>query len=341
MKKTLKMLVLVIILVALPMSLISGCSSGDKNNAQQKTEGTAKEETTAGESTTEKKQRVVGVIMYDGATQNDQNFAKGVSSIVEARGDKVVVLDGVADIVNFNECITDLISRGVDGIVLEGMQRDGHISVMQEAVDKGILVVQSNVWCSNTDLTIGQAVSDNYNAAYEGGLIAIEKLKEMGEKGEVILFNYSGDSATEDRTDGFMKAIEEGGMELLANKEVFSTEEAYEEMENFLQAYGDEVNVVFCFRDPVAVGVISAIKAANINREILVFGVDGNEENLVLIKNGDQVGTAMQDMITMGEVSAQFLYDEWDGIESKYEDPDHVEIPIVYITKENVDEYLN
>ena len=107
-------------------------------------------------------------------------------------------------------------------------------------------------------------------------------------------------------------------------------------METWIQAH-PEVNVVMANHDPAAMGAHAALKAANMLEGVLIYGVDGNTENLELIKAGGIAGTAKQDPYTMGVESAQFLYNYWNNVDG-YED--HVSIPVTFINADNVDEYL-
>ena len=69
----------------------------------------------------------------------------------------------------------------------------------------------------------------------------------------------------------------------------------------------------------------------------MIYGVDGNSDNLELIKAGKITGTVRQDPYKMGEVSAGFLYSYWRNEEYSKK----VIIPVQFIDANNVDEYLN
>lgn len=70
--------------------------------------------------------------------------------------------------------------------------------------------------------------------------------------------------------------------------------EAQSVMENILQAQGDEVDVVFCHNDDMALGALTAIKAAGYKpgEDILVCGIDGAAAALEAVKSGEMLCTA-------------------------------------------------
>ena len=333
-----------ILLIAVLMisGIMAGCgnSNSSENTTTAPVETTAPAETTAAPvETTEApvaQKRVIGCAMTASTIEHSVHFAEGVRSIVEGNGDEIVLVDEALDLNIANKVIEDLIAMKVDGIVIEGLDTEAHMGVIKQANDAGIIVVQSDNWCVDESITVGQAASDNFQAGYECGLDAVRQLGDAAKGAKVIILDNPAASAAVERVEGFIKgAVTEGGMEIVAQQKANGVQEGNFITENLLQAHPD-VNVIFGQHDPVAMGALAALKAANMEGSVLVYGVDGNQENLEQIKAGVMAGTAAQDPSTMGKTSAQFLYDYWDG--KTYEKK--VSIPCVFINKDNVDQYL-
>ena len=94
-----------------------------------------------------------------------------------------------------------------------------------------------------------------------------------------------------------MKKIQGTNIEVIAYQatSAWSTAEAMAIMEDFIVKYGDEIR--WCFRhwDNGATGVIEAIKAANLNKDIYIVAVDGCRAGFDQVKDGTQAVTVMQD----------------------------------------------
>ena len=325
--------------MAITLVMFSACATPDQTDTSSDSSDSASveapddETSTQTETSTEaSEKRTIGFIMIAGTIEHCRIFDEGVRSVVESHGDEVTTLDGQLDINTLNKCVEDLIAQQVDAIIIEGLDTEAHIAVIKEANEAGIICVQSDNWCKDESITIGQAASDNFQAGYECGLDAVEKLNGSG---KVIVLENPASPAAVDRVSGFIKAAQEGGLEIAAQQTALGVEAGSKVTEDLLQAHPD-VNLVFANHDPAAMGALAALKSADLAGKVLVYGVDGNQENLEQIKAGLIAGTAAQDPFTMGATSAQFLYSYWNGEE--YEKK--VSIPCVFINADNVDEFI-
>ena len=255
--------------------------------------------------------------------------------MAEANGDEVITLDGAYSVETINQCIEDLVARQVDGIIVDALDKEGHISSIRIANQAGIPVVQSDNVCSDESVVIGMAASDNYDAGYQCGVDAAAKMEERGEQGKAICIENPGAPAPEARLEGFLQACEDNGIEVLSVQPGAGTEAAAATTENLIQAY-PEANICFCIDDPAAMGAYSSLKTAGMIPNCLVYGVDGNTENKELIASGEIAGTVQQDPFLMGQTSAEFFYSYWAGEDYEF----NVTLPITFINSDNVDEYL-
>ena len=66
-----------------------------------------------------------------------------------------------------------------------------------------------------------------------------------------------------------------------------------------LAQYGEEIEVVFCNNDGMALGAAAAIEAAGrvVGEDIYLVGVDAIPDAIELIKNGAMTGTVLNDHI--------------------------------------------
>ena len=314
------------------LSLVA-CGGGEKAEEPKAEEPKAEEP--KAEEPAEEGGRVIGLVLLNGAIEHCQHFDEGVRSVAEANGDEVITLDGAYEITTINQCIEDLVAREVDAIIVDALDKEGHISSIRIANEAGIPVVQSDNLCADPSVVIGMAASDNYDAGYQCGVDAAEKMKARGEQGKAICLENPGTPAPEARLAGFMQACEDLGIEILAVQPGAGVETAAATTENLIQAY-PEANICFAIDDPAAMGAYSSLKTAGMIPNCLVYGVDGNMENKELIASGEIAGTVQQDPFTMGAVSCEFFYDYWAEEDYEFE----VTLPITFINSDNVKDFM-
>jgi ribose transport system substrate-binding protein len=119
--------------------------------------------------------------------------------------DEVVVVNENADTTGQIGQLENLISQGVDAIVLNPTDRDGLNSVIEEAIAQGIVVVAVDQAVSAE----GAYVVTNDQVEY-GYLGAKWLFEQMGGSGNVVeMRGIDGVPADTDRHEGFMRALEE------------------------------------------------------------------------------------------------------------------------------------
>ena len=124
----------------------------------------------------------------------------------------------------------------------------------------------------------------------------------------VILKGEQGHQDAEERTTGVIDKLEEEGfsVEVLETKICnWNTEEAYRNMEEIMETYGDEIELMISNNDAMAIGAVNYLKDHNhYGGEIggvtsrvpfMIVGVDGIEEALKLIEKGYMHGTILND----------------------------------------------
>lgn len=119
--------------------------------------------------------------------------------------DEVVVINENADTTGQIGHIETLISQGVDAIILNPTDREGLNSVIEEAIDQGIVVVAVD----QAVTADGAYVVTNDQEEY-GYLGAKWLFEQLGGEGDVVeMRGIDGVPADTDRHEGFMRALEE------------------------------------------------------------------------------------------------------------------------------------
>ena len=192
--------------------------------------------------------------------------------------------------------ISDLEARSLqkpDYLVIGPREQEGYESVLEEAKDAGIKVVLYDRLAEGPyDVLIqGDYIMEGENV----GQAVVDTFGTEEQVNIVELTGTPGADVTAQRAQGFRNIIDQYSNYTILASQVgnFSRTESQTAMENLIQSYGDQINVVYAHSDDNGIGAINAIKAAGLvpGKDILVFGVDGTTDGLQAIIDGEMKAT--------------------------------------------------
>ena len=282
-----------IVLVAL--FAFTACSlEGEDNNTSTENKTESKE--TADKKTDENMK--IGVSL---STLNNPFFVSIREGIEEGAEDDVetVISDAQNDSSTQSNQVEDLITQGVDLIIINPVDSTAIASSVEKANEANIPVI-----CVDRGTDSGEIVSFIASNNVEGGKLAGEYiLEKVGEDAEVVqLEGIPGASSTRERGEGFKEATD-GKINLVASQTAnFDRAEGLTVMENLLQAHPD-VKAVFCQNDEMALGASEAIKTSG--KDIVVVGFDGNEDAISAVEDGSLSATVAQKPKEMGKLAIE------------------------------------
>ncbi len=204
-----------------------------------------------------------------------------------------------------------------------------------EAASIPVAALSTDIPNSNRSVFAGQ---DNKVVAQTAAEMAIQK---AGGKGNyIILSGIAGNYISEERDAGYAAAIAAHPGAVLLDKQPsnFNRKDGMSVMENMLQKYGPgQIQGVFTVNDEAALGAMQAIEAAGRGSEILIVGIDGNQDAANAIKAGTMYVTAADDPWMKGYWAVYELVYKLQN-NAKFEV--NPVIDVTYVTKDNVDTYL-
>ena len=199
----------------------------------------------------------------------------------------------------------NVIASAYSAILFNPTDADGSIANVRRAREANVPVFCMDREINATDAAVSQVLSDNYS-----GCVAIGQhfVKEVGESGKYVeLLGLVGDNNTRNRSDGFHSVVDRyPGLKMVAQQSAdFDRAKALEVMEAILQANPD-INAVFCGNDAMAMGAYQALLAAGKNQDVKIFGFDGADDVVNMIKEGKIVATGMQFPKVMARTAAEY-----------------------------------
>ncbi len=216
-----------------------------------------------------------------------------VNRALNEQGWKVIFADANDDTAQQISDIEDMIAQSPDYLVIAPREQEGYESVLEEAKDAGIKVVLFDRLADGPyDVLIqGDYILEGENA----GQAVVDAFGDSDPINIVELTGTPGADVTAQRSEGFMNIISKHSNYKILASQVgnFSRTESQTAMENLIQSYGDQINVVYAHSDDNGIGAINAIKAAGLTpgKDIYVFGVDGTKDGLQAIIDGEMKAT--------------------------------------------------
>lgn len=265
---------------------------------------------------------------------------KGVQEAVEAAGHEIVIMttDTASNSAMQVSQIEDLINMGVDGLIYVPLDNISTVECLQSAKEKGIpvVIIDSALQAGYEDLYVSFVGTNGQDAGYVLGEMAVEQFPDGGNV--IIARAAPGVQAIEDRCNGFLDAIANSGLEVVDDQYSQGTNETVMEIvSNMLVAHPD-VDVLYLPADAYAEGAVQAIDDANLDHDVVIYGVDGSNVGLTLMEEGRIAGLSQQQPAKMGSISVEILLSILSG-EKTPEDWDKViDSGTLTVTPENIEE---
>lgn len=256
----------------------------------------------------------------------------GIKEVVEANGDVLITRDPAQDQQKQNDQIYEMIEEGVAAIFLNPVDWIEVEPALIACKEAGIPVFNVDTEVYNTEFVVSVIASDNYNAGVQCAKDMMSKLP----KADIVILDQPIINSINKRIQGFKDTIE--GNE---NYRVVLQKAAGGELEvamgvmNEILDDGITFDVVMGGNDPTAIGAIAALESRHMDKEVLIYGVDGSPDGKMMIKEGYLEGTSAQQPSVIGRISAQVAYDYLNGKDVD----DNIVVPVYLITKENLDNF--
>ena len=140
------------------------------------------------------------------------------------------------------------------------------------------------------------------------------------------------------RREGYQAACDEAGVTVLdALSGQNTTDGATKTMEDLLNAYPDQIDIVLCHNDDTAIGAMNACKSAGVD-DMIIVGFDGNASAVDLILAGEMVkATVAQQPYEMGYQAVEAALKAINGETVE----EVINAPVTVVTAENGQEYLD
>jgi ABC-type sugar transport system substrate-binding protein len=200
-----------------------------------------------------------------------------VSQSAEAYGNvSVLSTDAGGDVAKLTSDVEDLLSQGVDGLIVSGAWIEAAPAVLEAIKKSNVPVVMVDRLLKGGEYT--SWVGPDNRAIGEG--IGTYMSDRLGGKGKVVIIRGGPADNTigSDRSDGVRAKLSEAGIEavLAPSWGNWSADGGFTQMEDMLAREAD-INAVFCENDSMCLGAQKAIADAGLSDSIFITSVDGEK----------------------------------------------------------------
>lgn len=198
---------------------------------------------------------------------------------------KLIITDGQNDSGKQVTDVESLMAQNIDVLMISPLTQQALTPIVQDVMAAGIPVVTMDRKV-NTETTI-YISAENEPIGRQAGQFFVDTL---GGKGNIVVIEgTAGSSAAIERQNGFEEVLAKyPDMKIIASQNAdFLREGAAKFMEDALQRFGPgEIDGVYTHNDEMALGALTAIEAAGRTDEIMVTGVDGQNNAIQAVKDG-------------------------------------------------------
>ena len=269
---------------------------------------------------------------------------------------EVTIMDGKNDQAEQTNQIDNFIVQKYDVLILNLVQSSGAATIMQKCKDANIPVVFINREPSEADMSANNTgdyagkftyvgADARQSGKFQGELIAdLPNKGDINGDGKLQYVMIEGDPENVDakyRTEfSISQYKDKAGLEvdqLLDQVGMWDRAKGQQIAQDALTQFGNQIEVIFCNNDDMALGAKASIEAAGrkVGDDIYLVGVDALAEAVQAVMDGAMTGTVLNDHVGQSHTAVDCAIDAVNGKKlSLYNWVDYVKV-----TPENASQY--
>ena len=319
---------------------LTACGGGDSSSTASSASSTAPASSAPAESGAENAasgSATIGICIYQFADNFMTLYRADLEEYLGELGYSVTIMDGKNDQSTQTEQINTFLQQG-QTIVDTVSPSNIPIVFINREPDKSVLDSYPDKCCY-----VG--ADARQSGTYQGELILeTDTQGDINGDGTVTYIMCKGDPENIDaqyRTEYSIKALEDAGKTVNCLYEYLDNWDqtlAQQDVANALAQYGDQIEVVFCNNDAMALGALQSIQQAGrtVGTDIYLVGVDALADAVQAVLDGNMTGTVLNDDVGQATAATEAtrLYVEGEPVEQYYW------VDYVKVTPENAADYL-
>lgn len=239
----------------------------------------------------------VGLVTKTNSNPFFVNMREAAKKEANKQGAELIALAGAFDGDNEGQvtAIENLVSQGVEGILITPNSSSGILNAIEMAREAGVVVIALDTATEPADAVNATYATDNFKA---GELVGswVKKSLDGQDPRLLMLDGTPGGTVDTFRHNGFLEGmgLKKDSPAILGMENTNGDQaKAQIAMENLLQRVPD-ANSLYTINEPAAAGAFQAIKSAGKEDQILIGSIDGSCTGVENVKKGVIGATVMQ-----------------------------------------------
>ena len=301
----------------------------------------------------------VGVCIYQFSDNFMTLFRTELEKYLIEKGfakENITIVDGANDQATQSGQIDSFISDKVDVLIINLVNSSSASTVTDKVVAANIPLVYINRepaadeqqrWADNNWNVCYVGCDARQSGTYQGEIIGDLGLDavDFNKNGKIDYIMIKGDPENVDaqyRTEFSIKALTDAGFEVNKLDEqvgMWDQVKGAELVANSLSQYGNDIEVVFCNNDAMALGALQSIQSAGrkVGTDIYLVGVDALTEVVEYVISGDITGTVFNDHFAQSHNAADAAINYITGAGNEH----NIQCDYKKVTKDNAQEILD
>ena len=248
----------------------------------------------------------VGFIATNFSAEAQARAANAFEKLAKSKGWTPIMLNSAGSVKTQGDQLENLVQRKVQAIVLS----QAHPLEIQSSLDKafkaGIPVI--TIDSGYVPGVVADITADNF---VMGAKISTYFMDSLGGKGNVVVLKFEKHFGTRRRGKEFDAVLSEyPGIKVLGEYTITSPQtflaDTRNAMETFATRYKGQIDGVWCSFDQLAYVAGDVLQERGI-KNVIVTGVDGNDETMKRIKDGRMTATVAQPFEAMAAKAADLI----------------------------------
>jgi ABC-type sugar transport system substrate-binding protein len=188
-----------------------------------------------------------------------------------------------------SEFLNTYVTQKYKGVAISPISEGASMKVIADAAAKGLAVGISNFTLTSAPFITGAFTSDNYDLGKTCGTAAAAFIQEkLGGKANVAILQFKSllPEQSSARVNGFLDQVKDmPGVKVIADQDAWLQDKAITVGGDIITAKGKALNLIFSANEGGTIGATMAVKNAGKAGKIFVFGFDGSEQMVQLLKD--------------------------------------------------------
>ncbi len=236
---------------------------------------------------------IAGVVFQE--DQFMKMLSDGYAAAAKDLGYEILLANTNNDQSKESEIINTYVSQGIAGVAISPLNSDTSPAVLGDASDAGLHVAICNTHIDSFPFAVANYSADNFTFCNQTGQAAVEFIQANYPADKVInlalvQFKTQIPEQSADRVNGFMAALDAAGIkyQVVADQDAWLQDMAVAKAGDMLSANPD-IDIIYAANDGGTVGSTMAVDNAGLAGKVFVFGTDGSEQIVGLLKDANNI----------------------------------------------------